>query len=105
VSKAFCNSLAFNPIYFYCSSIRRDASLNFFLRLLGKDGIGKTSIERHPRHQRGVPRSAPLEDLYAYRAAERGVQRSLAENEYDFDFLTWARQYLKEDPAAILARG
>jgi DNA-dependent RNA polymerase auxiliary subunit epsilon len=59
--------------------------------------------ERHPKHQRGVPRSAPLEDLYAYRAAEREVQRSLAENEYDIDFLTWARRYLKEDPAAILA--
>jgi len=85
-------------------SIRRDASLNFFLWLLGKDGI-RTFIKRNPKHQRGVSRSAPLEDLYAYRAIERKFQRSLAEHEYDIDFLIWACRYLKEDPAAILARG
>lgn len=84
-------------------SIRRDASLNFFLWLLGKDIIRGTSIERHPKHQRGVPCSAPLKDLYAYRATEWEVQRPLVENGYDIHFLTWARQYLKEDLAAILA--
>lgn len=78
--------------------------MDFFLWLLGKDAIRGTSIERHPEHQRGVPRSAPLKDLYSYRATERVVQRSLAENKYNIDFLTWARRHLKGDLAAILAR-
>jgi len=77
--------------------------LNFFLWLLDKDGIGGTSLEGNPKHQRGVHCSAPLRDLYAYKAIEREFQRSLAENEYDIDFLIWAGPYLNEDLVAILA--
>jgi hypothetical protein len=85
-------------------SIREDAPLNFFLWLLGKDSIGGTSIERHPKHRRRVLCLAPLGDLHTYRAIEREVGRSLAENEYNIEFLTWARRYLKADLDAILAR-
>jgi len=61
------------------------------------------SIERHPKYQRRILCLAPLGDLHTYRAIEREAGRLLAENEYNIEFLTWARRYLKADLDVILA--
>lgn len=86
-------------------SVRQDAAINFFLLLLGKDGVETTFIKRQAEHRRGVPGSAPLPELWQYVNKEEFLQRRLAKHEYEPSFWTWAHTFLKEDPAAILKRG
>lgn len=56
-------------------------------------------------HDRGVPGSAPLKELWAYVNLEKNLHTKLEKREYSPSFWSWAHHYLKEDLAAVLGRG
>ena len=85
--------------------LRLDAALNFFLWLVGRDYNKNAFTKSQASRRRGVPSSAPFTKMHKYVRLEESLQRHLRLDEYEPDFLTWARYYLQEDPAALLTRG
>jgi len=85
--------------------LRLDAALNFFLWLVGRDYNENAFTKSQASRRRGVPSSAPFTEMHEYVRREESLQRHLRLDEYEPDFLTWARHYLQEDPAALLTRG
>ncbi len=85
-------------------SVCQEATLNFFLWLTGKKCWLSTFTTIQREHQRGVPGSAPLKELWRYVQMEEDSNRRLEKQGYGQGFWTWARGFLKEDPAEDLNR-
>ena len=84
---------------------RLDAALNFFLWLVGRDYNENSFSKGQNGRRRGAPSSSLLTEMHGYVREERLLQRNLREDEYEQTFLIWARCFLDEDPAVLLARG
>jgi hypothetical protein len=88
----------------YHINIRLDAVFNF-LWLNGKNYDKATFIGRKRGESEGLRFAEPRKEVHEYNKKERTLGRHLALSDYEQSFLLWAKGYLKEDPAAILARG
>jgi hypothetical protein len=90
----------------YHINIRLDAVFNFFLWLNGGnyDKATFTGRKRGERVKTFDSQSHGRRCMSTTKRGERLVGH-LAQSEYEQSFLLWAKGYLTEDPAAILARG